>query len=352
MTYEQLKKDGLIIFETISGSKSYGTDTINSDTDIRYIFQLPTDKLIDLTSYVPQVSDDKNDIVGYEIKRFIELIVKQAPNCLELLYCPDDCVLHTSKQFNILLEHRDKFLTKKCKLSFGGYAIAQIQNSSSLQKKSNWENDRIKRKTPLDFCYVAVNNKTMPVSKFLGNKWIKQQHVALTKLNHFTDTYTMFSDPKILKPRGIVSSDGNEIRVTSIPLGIEPIAIMYFNKDDYSRHCKDYMEYEKWKLSRNEHRYVDNDEHGHKIDGKHLLHTRRLLDMATEIGLNKTLTVKRPNAEYLMQIRRGEVPLLDIISQAEEDIKKLDLIFDNSDLPDDVDRDFVNDLLLEIRHCG
>ncbi len=72
--------------------------------------------------------------------------------------------------------------------------------------------------------------------------------------------------------------------------------------------------------------------------------------MAIEIAETNTLNVLRPNAEYLLKIRKGEIPLKEIIDQAEIDLKKLDVIYSNSNLPQSVDMDFVNNLLLQIRH--
>ena len=79
------------------------------------------------------------------------------------------------------------------------------------------------------------------------------------------------------------------------------------------------------------------------------MHCRRSLDVALEIATDKTIHVRRPDAERLMKIRRGEVHLQEIIEQAENDIKKLDELFANSNLPMECDKDFVNELLLEIR---
>jgi hypothetical protein len=71
--------------------------------------------------------------------------------------------------------------------------------------------------------------------------------------------------------------------------------------------------------------------------------------VAMEIAETGKLNVRRPNADYLLSIRHGKVPLEDIIKQAEEDILKLDELYANSDLPEKVDMEFLNDLLLQIR---
>ena len=81
---------------------------------------------------------------------------------LELLYSPEDCIIETSPQFQLIRDNRDKFLTKKCLKSFGGYAVAQIKKAEGLDKKMNWEKDKVTRKDLLDFCYVIENGQSIP----------------------------------------------------------------------------------------------------------------------------------------------------------------------------------------------
>ena len=134
-----------------------------------------------------------------------------------------------------------------------------------------------------------------------------------------------------------------------MPKGEKDLTILHFNKDGYSTHCKDYLQYTDWLKNRNTQRYVDIETHGQQIDGKNLLHCQRLLDMALEIAEQKTIIVRRPNAQDLLKIRRGEINLERFMEKAEADILRLNSYFENSDLPDDVDEDFVNELLLEVR---
>jgi hypothetical protein len=114
-------------------------------------------------------------------------------------------------------------------------------------------------------------------------------------------------------------------------------------------HCRKYKEYEEWIKNRNTQRYVEIENHQQSIDGKNMMHTRRLLDMAKEIALGQGINVRRPNAEFLISIRQGKVNLEDLIQHAEDEIKEIDKLYIESNLPDNVDMNFVNDLLIEIR---
>ena len=262
---------------------------------------------------------------------------------------PNDCVIETSPAFELIVKNRDKFLTKKCLRSFGGYAIAQIKKAKGLDKKMNWERERVIRKSPFDFCYVYENGKTLALEPFLNRQNIVQEQCGLVKLDHFRDCYALYYSSEVGFYKGIIAENSNEVKLSSVPKGEQPLSIMYFNKDGYSMHCKDFREYQEWLEKRNIQRYVDIKGHNQQIDGKNLLHCRRLLDMALEIATQKTIIVKRPNADYLLQIRRGEVDLETIIAQAEKDLEALEKHFETANLPEDVDSGFMNDLLLKVR---
>lgn len=58
MTIQDLKEQGLIIYEIITGSQAYGTSTPESDVDIKGIFILPVEYIL-TNRYIPQVADEK-----------------------------------------------------------------------------------------------------------------------------------------------------------------------------------------------------------------------------------------------------------------------------------------------------
>jgi hypothetical protein len=71
--------------------------------------------------------------------------------------------------------------------------------------------------------------------------------------------------------------------------------------------------------------------------------------MAREIAEGKGILVKRDNAQELLAIRRGEVDLQTLIDYVETEIKEIDRLFKESDLPDSVDQNLINTLLVKIR---
>ena len=339
-----------IIFKTIVGSYAYGT-YIDGLSDIDYKGVYIQDKNDILTFNYKEQINVTDDEVYYEVKRFLQLLQTANPTMLEMLFMPDDLVLINNPIFDVIKKHKTKFLTKQCANSYGGYAVSQIRKARGLDKKANWEKDRVTRKTPLDFTYAYLNGKTMKVSSYLNKFNLKQENCGLVNLNHFKDTYALYYDyNEDLGFRGIIHENGNDVRLSSIPKGLEPLTVIYFNKDGYSMHCKDYREYQDWLKKRNVNRYVKSQKQNNTIDGKNMLHCRRLIDMGLEIVETKNITIKRPNADFLLKIRMGEIDLVELLDKAEEDLIILDKKFKESDLPTHVDGVFINDLLLEIRN--
>lgn len=353
----------------IRGSQAYGTSLPTSDTDYAGVFAQSIEDIIGF-GYKDQISDEKNDTVFYEVKRFLELIKASNPNVLELLNTPDNCIIYKDPLMDDILKHKDKFITKSCAKSFAGYAIQQIKKAKGQDKKQNWEMNRVSRKTPLDFCYYHEGSNSIPLVEFLEKNGMSQEYCGLSKLPHSRDTYALFydkfsTDVEFVDPnyntkeyrennkanfKGISFEDSNDIRLSSIPKGF-PFLIGYvsYNKDGYQAHCDDYKSYQTWLKNRNEQRWVDVKGHGQKIDGKNMMHCRRLLEMSREIALGKGINVKRENADYLISIRKGEVDLESLIKTAESDIIEINSLFQSSSLPEEVSEKLINDILVNFR---
>jgi hypothetical protein len=362
MTIEQLRNSGMIIFEGIVGSQAYGIATPTSDVDKKGVFIQDQDSILGF-GYIDQVSDTKNDQTFYEIKRFIELLASNNPNILELLNLPDDCIVHKDPIFDLVLEHKNSFITKMCRHSFGGYAVEQIRKARGLNKKISNPMDP-ERKGVLDFCYVIDEGKSVPILFLLEEYKFKQEYCGLVSLDHMKYMYIVYYDKiahlqnrginlsaSSLGFKGIVSDkvESNDVSTSSVPKGSIPEFIMYFNKEGYSSYCKDYKDYFDWVEKRNPERYNDNIAHAGNYDGKNLAHCHRLLDMAIEIGEGKGINIRRNNREELLSIRRGEHDYDKLVEEAELKIKRMDDVFESADLPKSIGRDFLDDLLIKIR---
>jgi hypothetical protein len=375
--YHFLKENGFILFETITGSQAHGTSTETSDVDKAFVYILPEDDILG-TEYKEQLKIHK-DYMGYEIRRFLELLRKGNPTVLELLNSPEDCILIKHSAFDILLNQKEKFVTKVCENAFYGYAKQQRTKAEGLEKLKNWEVNRVTKKGPLDFCYVVEGYDAIPVKSWLDNRGLDQLFCALTAVNHCRDLFAVFYDNEAhaafseripleereifkankkalgetmgLGYKGIAFEDSNDIRLSNIPMEERKKSICHlsYNKDGYRKHCDDFNKYQKWLENRNENRWVEIKGHGQSIDGKNMMHFMRLVIIGREIAEGKGIQIRRPDAKELLKIRKGEVSLQELFDTSDAILSDMKKLFQNSDLPDEVTELFLHKLLVSIR---
>ena len=70
--------------------------------------------------------DGNDDIVLYDLRKFIRLLTKANPNVLSLLWNRPDMFTYLHPVSEILFDNRDIFSTKQAFKSFGGYANSQL----------------------------------------------------------------------------------------------------------------------------------------------------------------------------------------------------------------------------------
>jgi hypothetical protein len=246
MNFEQVHNNQqVLLLQCISGSKAYGLDTPQSDTDIKGVFALGKNEFYGL-QYTEQVANPSNDIVYYELKRFVELLVRNNPTILELLSTPSDKVLYRHPVMDLI--RPEMFLSKLCLQSFAGYAQSQIKKAKGLNKKIFNPIDE-KRKNILDFCYIIEGYSSIPLQVWLRRNTYFQENCGLINIPHSKDIYAVFYQSQ--------------------------------TKEKLCEICSG-------------------------DDAKNMMHTFRLLNMAEEIALEKRIHVFRKDREFLLKIRNGE----------------------------------------------
>ena len=202
-------------------------------------------------------------------------------------------------------------------------------------------------------------NKNNAKTRYKIKDWLKregfdQTQVGLSKIDNFRDCFKVYLDHlkwskdnppnhrfdieiDDRKYRGIIGESGNEPRLSEIEKYMisQWFGILYFNREAYSVHCREYKEYQKWLKERNEDRVAVNEKHGQQFDSKNIMHLVRLINEAEDIAINKNIIVDRSfERDYLLSIKQGKVDLKDLINQYEEKSNNLKELFDKSNLPD------------------
>lgn len=347
MTIQDIKDQNLLLFECISGSKAYNLNTPTSDTDIKGVYFLAKEQFYGL-DYIPQISNETNDEVYYELGRFVDLLLKNNPNILEILASPASCILYKHPIMNQL--SIEMFLSKLCKETFAGYGITQIKKAKGLNKKMVNPLPK-ERKTVLDFCYAIEGAKSIPIQDWLAKQQLVQEKCGLVNLPHAKGVYALYYDEiGNLNYKGIIKhAFSNDISLSSVPKEATEKTFMYANIEAYSMYCKSYKEYWDWVENRNEARYQGNMQHGKDYDTKNMMHTIRLLQVADEILKTQKLNVRRENRTQLLAIKSGDFEYEELIKMANELIESIEKAYETTALPDIPDKDNVVKILVGMR---
>lgn len=342
---DYIKKHQLILFEVVSGSQAYGLATPQSDVDIKGVFYLPKESFY-TGDYLEQINNATNDVVYYELGKYIELLTKNNPNILEMMCTPDQHVLYKHPLIEQITP--ELFLSKLAKETFAGYAMTQIKKAKGLNKKFNNPVSET-RLAVLDFCYIIQHGKTLPVKQWLMINHYENHYCGLAKLNHTKGVYALYYD-RNAGYKGIVKDElSNDVACSSIEKGAELQVYLFFNQEAYSSHCKNYSEYWSWVEKRNESRYKGNQDHGKGYDAKNMMHTIRLLQQVNDLFKTGKLTVERKNREELLAIKRGERSYTELLHYAEELLLEIEEHSFVSSLQEFPDEQIVRQLLIGIR---
>ena len=266
----------LVLFKYIRGSQCHGISTPQSDTDMGGVFMHPNDYLLtpNLSGYTDEESDERHDVVMWELNKFARLLMKSNPSVLEALFVDEKFITHLAPSFKIFLQNRDRFLTKACFSPFGHYAAAQIRKARGLNKMI--VRPILERKIPVDFCYITYKNDTVPIKKWLEEFNLTENDISLAKLNHARNAYAVF-----IYPGGFCKPNGNDVHVNNIPKGLQSVGTLFFNKDTYTVHCREYKQQKEWESKRNPVRYEAN--LNKNYDAKNMCECIRLVRTCTEL---------------------------------------------------------------------
>jgi predicted nucleotidyltransferase len=117
--------ESLIIYRCVVGSRAYGLDNEDSDTDRRGIYLAPADLQWSLFGAPEQFEDNATQSCYWELQKFLTMALKANPNILECLYSP--MVEKTTELGAELVAHRKVFLSQMIFQTFNGYAMSQFK---------------------------------------------------------------------------------------------------------------------------------------------------------------------------------------------------------------------------------
>lgn len=114
-----------VIYRCIVGSKAFGLDHAESDTDRRGIYLPPASLQWSLYGVPEQLDYKDTEECYWELQKFLNLALKANPNVLECLYTP--LVEKITPLAAELLEMREIFLSKLIYQTYNGYVMSQFK---------------------------------------------------------------------------------------------------------------------------------------------------------------------------------------------------------------------------------
>lgn len=117
----------MLIYQTVAGSRLYGYNRPDSDYDYRGVFLAPAEQMLGLKPLqeVEEVNNGHEDIVNYELRKFVRLALAGNPNILEILF--SNRGIYTSNEWELFREHRYEFLSGRLRKPYSGFLMSEIK---------------------------------------------------------------------------------------------------------------------------------------------------------------------------------------------------------------------------------
>ena len=118
-----------VIYRCVVGSRAFGLETADSDTDRRGIYLPPAELHWSLYGVPEQLENEETQEAYWELQKFLIMALKGNPNILECLYTP--IVEHVTPLAQQLLDIRSSFLSRLVYQTYNGYVMSQFKRMQS-----------------------------------------------------------------------------------------------------------------------------------------------------------------------------------------------------------------------------
>ena len=318
-----------IILKTKFGSHLYGTDTPESDLDIKGIF-LPelrdvllqkVPKEIDLSTNTSDSKNSKEDIDEgyYSLHYFLKLAFKGETVAIDLLSVRPETALNKTYAevgpWEFIYKNRAKFYTKNMK-AFLGYCRTQAAKYGVRAERLN--NGREVLAFLKDICEKDKANEVKPVGEFF-DQFPKGKHIIPMKIESV--------DP-------LDNNRAMEVCNRKIMYNTK----VYYTIQMVEHFCNNYGERAKL-AAKNE-----------GIDWKAISHAFRAGYQLEEIYLTGDLQYPLRNRTFLRELKQGHFHYQNdnIAEKLENLISKVESLADSSTYPEKVDQKFWEDWLVSL----
>jgi len=356
MSREKELAEKHLIFKCIAGSRSYGTDLENSDTDVKGIFIAPPEYELGCFKKIEQVEDTIKNEVIYELDKFVKLAVQCNPNIIEFLFTDEKNILFIDPAFEILRKHRDWFLSTKAKHTFSGYAFSQLKR---IKGHKRWISNPQPENPPSIHQFCTRIHDGMKCG-FRDEVHFDDTNRSSILIKAYGENCFMVFSSEILDKdlKGkIISDDGlnfiyqDQDWLFKNFLGYKRFSayrgVLICDLKKFNEARTKWKDYWSWKKNRNKDRAKLEEKIGY--DGKHASHLVLLMRMAKEILIEGKVSVFRHDAKDLLEIRNGKMKYEELIKWASDMDKELNKLYEKSSLQEKPQIKKINQLIIDVK---
>ena len=306
-----------IILIGLGGSYAYGTNTENSDLDIRGC-ALNTKEEILTNKNFEQFVNEETDTTIYSFNKLVSLLSNSNPNTIEIMGLKPEHYLYIHPIGQELLNNAHLFLSKKAVHSFGGYSNQQLRRMELLCNRN-----------------VSQSQKELFILNTINNAMydIKQAY------QDFTD-----KEIKLYIDKAVQEGYDTEIFMD--------VNVKHYPLRDY---CSVWNEMKSIVSSYNKIGKRNEKAITHNKLGKHMMHLIRLYMMCLDIlEKEQIITYREAEHDLLMDIRNGKYldsndqPIPEFYEMVDDYEKKLDYAKLNTSLPDSPDYKNISEFVMSV----
>jgi hypothetical protein len=313
------------------GSKLFGTDHAESDSDYRFLYinSLENTILGNIKDSIKigkqtKVKNTKDDIDfdGWSVQHWFKLLRKGETNALNLLFSmfSDNTILTADESFVHHIKCNYKKLLTKDMRSFKGYALAQAKRFGIKGEK-----------------YDELNKFKRYIETFPEDKNVKLGECFESfKTELKTNKYKHIKFVMAPGPRG-----------TGFTGDIEYIAIlgkMFEGGVTFNYFLENVKKIHGGFGNRTKTIAKTLD----KTDWKAMSHAYLISSLCVELLSSKFMTFPVKDRSYILDIKQGKVPVDYVVDEIEKILENVEVMLLKTDLPDSVDEAFMNKTIISL----
>lgn len=316
--YDFLRAEPILqnmMYLTLGGSHAYGTNIEGSDVDIRGVTWEGKDIILGMNSF-EQYLNEETDTTIYGLTKFVNLMLNSNPNIIEMVGTEEEHILYMTKEFKMLRDNYDLFLSKKAINSFCSYATAQLRRLENALARDEYPEEE----------------KEIHILKSLESN-----------MSHLQNHYVKFEDSafKLRVDKSIYNEELEKEILLNVNLKDYPLR-------DFKNICSEMTQTLKNFGKLNHRNRKKNNLHL----AKHSMHLIRLYLMLLDVLTKGKVITFRPEQSVLLKIRNLDMTLKEsqqfVFGLKNDLVEKIEYAIKNTELREKPDYKKINELLINI----